>query len=96
MNNKHINKIIVYSFVAATFMISSAVLSDNNRAFAFLGFDLFGTEEEEEQPSTSTTSQSSSSLQHAQCHSPTGSIIDSCNSGDQANAENTGYNILGQ
>ena len=95
MNNKHINKMIVYTFVAATFMLSSAVLSDNNRAFAFLGFDLFGTGEEE-QPSTSTTSQSSSSLQTAQCHSPTGSIIDSCNSGDQSDAENTGYNTLSQ
>jgi hypothetical protein len=96
MNNKHISKIIACTFVAATFMLSSAVLSDNNRAFAFLGFDLFGTEEEEEQPSTSTTSQSSSSLQSAQCHSPTGSIIDSCNSGDQSDTENTGYNTLAQ
>ena len=95
MNNKHISKIIACAFVAATFMLSSAVLSDNNRAFAFLGFDLFGTEEEE-QPSTSTNSQSSSSLQSAQCHSPTGSIIDSCNSGDQSDSENTGYSTLGQ
>ena len=96
MNNKHISKIIACTLIAATFMLSSAVLSDNNRAFAFLGFDLFGTEEEEEQPSTSTNSQSSSTLQSAQCHSPTGSIIDSCNSGDQSDTENTGYSTWSQ
>lgn len=96
MDNKHISKIIVCTLVTATFMLSSAVLSDNTRAFAFLGFDLFGTEEEEEPPSTSTTSQSSSTLQSAQCHSPTGSIIDSCNSGDQSDTPNTGYSTWSQ
>jgi len=95
MDNKHISKIILCTLGTATFMLSSAVLSDNNRAFAFLGFDLFGTEEEEP-PSTSTNSQSSSTLQSAQCHSPKGSIIDSCNSGDQSDTENTGYSTWSQ
>jgi ribosomal protein L11 methylase PrmA len=94
MNNKHISKTIVYSFVAA-FMLGSLMLIDNNRAFAFFGFNLFGTGDEE-QTSSSTTSQSSSSLQNAQCHSPTDSVIDSCNSGDLSDTENTGYNTFGQ
>lgn len=93
MNHKHISKTIVYAFATA-FMLSSLVISDNNKAFAFLGFNLFGTGEDEQ--SSSTASQSSTSLQDARCYSPTGSIIDSCNSGDSSNTENTGYNTLGQ
>jgi hypothetical protein len=81
MNNKHISKTIVCAFVAATFMLSASILLDTNRAFAFIGFNLFGTEEQDP-TSTSTTSQSSSSLQNARCHSPTENIIDSCNSRD--------------
>lgn len=96
MNNKHIRAISVYAFIAATFMLGSFVVSDNNRAFAFLGFDLFGADEEEQTSTTSPTSQSSSSLQSARCYSPTGSIIDSCNSGDKSSTDNTGYNTLGQ
>ena len=93
MNNKHISKTIVYGFVTA-FMLSSFILSDNNKVFAFLGFNLFGTGEEDQ--TSTTTSQSSTSLQNARCYSPTGSIIDSCNSGDLSNSENTGYSALGQ
>ena len=93
MNKKYISKTIVYAFATA-FMLSSFVLSDNNKVYAFLGFDLFGTGEEDK--SASTTSQSSTSLQNARCSAPTGSIIDSCNSGDSSNTENTGYNALGQ
>ena len=93
MNKKYISKTIVYAFATA-FMLSSFVLSDNNKVFAFLGFDLFGTGEQDQ--SATTTSQNSTSLQSARCYSPTGSIIDSCNSGDSSNSENTGYNKLGQ
>jgi hypothetical protein len=93
MNNKHISKTIVFAFVTA-FMLSSFVISDSNKAFAFLGFNLFGTGEEDK--SSSTTSQSSTSLQDTRCYSPTGSIIDSCNSGDLSTSENTGYNSLSQ
>ncbi|VFJ13459.1 hypothetical protein [Candidatus Nitrosocosmicus franklandus] len=94
MNKKNISKTLVYTFVAS-FTLSSIMLLDNNSAFAFFGFNLFGTGEEE-QASSSTTSQTSSSLQNAQCHSPTASIINSCNSGDLSDAENTGYNTFGQ
>jgi hypothetical protein len=93
MNNKHISKTMVYAIVTA-FMLSSFVLSDNNKVFAFLGFNLFGSGEEDQ--TSTTTSQSSTSLQDARCYSPTGSIIDSCNSGDLSTSENTGYNSLGQ
>lgn len=93
MNNKHISKTMVYAIVTA-FMLSSFVLSDSNKVFAFLGFNLFGTDEEDQ--TSATTSQRSTSLQDARCYSPTGSIIDSCNSGDLSTSENTGYNSLGQ
>jgi hypothetical protein len=93
MNNKHISKTMVYAIVTA-FMLSSFVLSDSNKVFAFLGFNLFGSGEEDR--TSTTTSQSSTSLQDARCYSPTGSIIDSCNSGDLSTSENTGYNSLGQ
>ena len=93
MNNKHISKTMVYAIVTA-FMLSSFVLSDNNKVFAFLGLNLFGSSEEDQ--TSATTSQSSTSLQDARCYSPTGSIIDSCNSGDLSTSENTGYNSLGQ
>ena len=93
MNKKYISKTIVCTFATAL-MLSSFVLSDNNKVFAFLGFDLFGTGEEDK--STTTNSQSSTSLQNARCSSPTGNIVDSCNSGDTSNTESTGYNMLGQ
>ena len=93
MDTKQIGKSFVYTF-SAVFMLSSFIISDNNKAFAFLGFNLFGTGDEDQ--SSTTNSQSSASLQSARCHSPTGSIIDSCNSGDLSNSENTGYNLLGQ
>ena len=93
MNKKIINKTIVFAFATA-FMLSSFFLSDNNKAFAFLGFSLFGPGEEDK--SSSTASQSSTSLQNARCSTPTGNIVDSCNSGDSSNTENTGYNMLGQ
>ena len=93
MDNKQIGKSLIYAFTAV-FLLSSFIISDNNKAFAFLGFNLFGTGDEDQ--SSTTTSQGSASLQSARCHSPTGSIIDSCNSGDLSNSENTGYNSLGQ
>lgn len=70
-------------------MLSPFILSDNNKAFAFLGFNLFGTGEDNQ--SSSTASQSSTSLQDARCYSPTSSIVDSCNSGDLSNSDNEGY-----
>lgn len=93
MNKKHISKTIVFTFVTAL-VLSSFMLSDNLKAFAFLGFDLFGTNEEDQ--TASTTSQSSTSLQNARCYTPTGSIVDSCNSGDLSNSDNTGYSTSGQ
>ena len=93
MNNKHISKNIVYAIVAA-FILSSFGLSNSNKVFALLGFYLIGTGEEDS--SSTTTSQNSTSLQNARCYSPTGSIIDSCNSGDLSGTENTEYNVLGQ
>jgi hypothetical protein len=92
MNNKKISKTIVYAFVTA-FMLSAFTLSSNIEVFAFLGFNLFGTDEDQ---SSSTTSQTSNSLQSASCNSPRGSVIDSCNSGDLLNSTNTGYSSLGQ
>lgn len=92
MNNKLISKTMVYAIVTA-FMLSSFVLSDSNKVFAFLGFNLFGSGEDQ---TSTTTSQSSTSFQDARCYSPNGSIIDSCNSGDLSTSENTGYNSLGQ
>ncbi|HKU84593.1 MAG TPA: hypothetical protein VJP58_11185 [Candidatus Nitrosocosmicus sp.] len=93
MNKKHISKTIAFTFVTAL-MLSSFMLSDNLKAFAFLGFDLFVTNEEDQ--TASTTSQSSTSLQNARCYTPTGSIVDSCNSGDLSNSDSKGYSTLGQ
>ena len=93
MNNKHISKTMVYAVVTA-FMLSSFVLSDSNKVFASIGFNLFGSGEEDQ--TSTTTSQNSTSLQNARCYSPSGSIIDSCNSGDLSSTENTEYNVLGQ
>ena len=75
-------------------MLSPFILSDNNKAFAFLGFNLFGTGEDDQ--SSSTTSQSSTSLQDARCYSPTNSIVNSCNYGDLSYSDNEGYNTPGQ
>ncbi len=93
MNKKQIGKKVAYTFIT-TFIMSSLVLSGNNLAFALLGFGLFGGGEEDQ--SSTATSHGSTSLQNARCYSPTGSIIDSCNSGDLSTSENTGYNPLGQ
>ena len=79
MNNKHISKTVVYAVVTA-FMLSSFILSDSNKVFAFGGLNPFGSGEENQ--TSTTTSQNSTSLQNARCYSPTGSIIGSCNSGD--------------
>lgn len=95
MNKKHISKTIMYAIIT-TFSLSPIIFAGNNEAFAFLGVGLFGGSSESEENQSSTTTQSSTSLQSARCYSPTGSIIDSCNSGDLSNSENTGYNSLGQ
>lgn len=92
MDYKTINKTIVYAFIA-TSLLGTLFVSDSTKAFAFFGFNLFGGEEEEEQ-SSSTNTQTSTSLQNARCHSPTGSIIDSCNSGDEPFGENSGLESL--
>lgn len=92
MNKEQIGKKVVYTFIT-TFVLSSFGLSGNNEAFALLGFGLFGGGEDQ---STTATSHGSTSLQNARCYSPTGSIIDSCNSEDLSTSENTGYNHLGQ
>lgn len=92
MNKKQISKTVVYTFIT-TLMLSSFALSGNNEAFALLGINLFGSGEEDQ--SSTTTTQRSTSLQDARCYSPTGSIIDSCNSGDLSTSENTGYSSLG-
>lgn len=91
-----VNKATLCVFIT-TVVLSSITFVGSNEAFAFLGFGLFGgnTEAEEDQ-STSTTSQSSTSVQNARCYSQADSIIDSCNSGDSSNSENTGYSSLGQ
>ncbi len=50
------------------------------------------TAEEDQTPSSSyTQSQSSSSLQSAECYSPQGHVIDSCNSGDLSENNDDGY-----
>ncbi|CAN5886935.1 hypothetical protein BH23THE1_BH23THE1_30160 [soil metagenome] len=47
---------------------------------------------EDQTPSSSyTKSQSSSSLQNAECYSPQGHVIDSCNSGDLSDNTDDGY-----
>ena len=84
----------MYTFIVV-FLSSSIIVSSPNMAFAFLGFFLGGGEEDEAQQSTGS-SQSSSSLQSAQCYSPHGSIVDSCNSEGLSNGNNTGYNGFAQ
>lgn len=93
MNKEQIGIKVVYTFITA-FVLSSLGLSGNNESFALLGFGLFGGGEEGQ--STTATSHGSAYLQNARCYSPTGSIIDSCNSEDLSTSENTGYNPLGQ
>ncbi len=44
---------------------------------------------------TSTYSQTSSSLQTSECYSPHGDIINSCNSRDLSEGNNTGFNFYG-
>lgn len=97
MNKNQFSKTVMYTFIA-TFLMSSLAVSGNNIAFGLLGFFLGGGEEEEEQQQhqSSGSSQSSSSLQSADCYSPNGDIIDSCNSEDLSTSDNTGYNTFGQ
>lgn len=79
----------MYVFIA-TFVLSPFAVSNTNISFAFIGF-LLGVDESDTSASTAavkdqtpssspTKSQSSSSLQNAECYSPYGNIIDSCNS----------------
>jgi hypothetical protein len=52
---------------------------------------------EDQNPSSSyTKSQSSSSLQNAECYSPQGHIIDSCNSGDLSDNNDDGFITSGE
>lgn|SRR5688500_16967376 len=106
MNKKEISKSVMYVFIAA-FVLSSIAVSNTNTAFAFIGFLLGDNESdtgasttstaEDQTPSSSyTKAQSSSSLQNAECHSPHGNIIDSCNSGDLSDSIDDGYTISDQ
>ncbi len=88
----HIKKQISISILAIFLAISISIIS-TNLSYAYVEFDVSGSDSGEDRSITS----SQSSMQGSYCYAPpNATIIDSCNSGDLSSSENTGLNLYGQ
>ena len=86
----HIKKQIGLSILAIFLAISISIIS-TNLSYAYVEFDVSGSDSGEDRSITS----SQSSMQGSYCYAPpNATIIDSCNSGDLSSSENTGLNII--
>ena len=89
MSNISIKKSVGLSIPAVLLAISISIIP-TNISYAYVGFDVSGSESGEDRYITS----SQSWLQGSYCYAPpNATIIDSCNSGDLSSSENTGLNI---
>jgi hypothetical protein len=92
MSNISIKKSVGLSIPAVLLAISISIIP-TNISYAYVEFNVSGSESGEDRSITS----SQSSLQGSYCYAPpNATIIDSCNSGDLSSSENTGLNIYEQ
>ena len=77
----------------ATFLVISFSIIPANLTYAYVEFDVSGSDTGEDRSITS----SQSSMQGSYCYvPPNATIINSCNSGDLSSSENTGLNLYEQ
>ena len=82
-------KKIGLTFLAIFLTISMSILL-TNISYAYVEFDVSGSDTNEDRSITS----SQSSLQGSYCYAPpNATIINSCNAGDMSSSENTGLNL---
>ena len=82
-------KKIGLTFLAIFLTISMSILL-TNISYAYVEFDVSGSDTNEDRSITS----SQSSLQGSYCYAPpNATIVNSCNSGDMSSSENTGLNL---
>ncbi|HKX97425.1 MAG TPA: hypothetical protein VJL78_06285 [Candidatus Nitrosocosmicus sp.] len=92
MSNTSIKKSVGLSILAVLLAISISIIP-TNISYAYVEFNVSGSESGEDRSITS----SQSSMQGSYCYAPpNATIIDSCNSGDLSSSENTGLNIYEQ
>ncbi len=88
----HFKKPVGLSFLAIFLAISISIIPAN-LSYAYVEFDVSGSDNGEDRSITS----SQSSMQGSYCYAPpNATIINSCNSGDRSSSENTGHNIYEQ
>ena len=88
----YIKKPIGISILSIFLAISISIIS-TDLSYAYVEFDVSGSDSGEDRSITS----SQSSMQGSYCYAPpNATIIDSCNSGDLSSSENTGLNLYGQ
>ena len=79
--------------IPAVLLAISISIIPTNISYAYVEFNVSGSESGEDRSITS----SQSSMQGSYCYAPpNATIIDSCNSGDLSSSENTGLNIYEQ
>ena len=98
MNNYSIKKPTIVFSLTILLMVSIPIIS-NNLSYAYVEFDVGGSDSDSASASTEDQSltNSQSSNQGSYCYAPpNAAIINSCNSGDLSSSGNTGLNLYGQ
>ncbi|MDQ3084590.1 MAG: hypothetical protein M3Q77_07215 [Thermoproteota archaeon] len=92
MNKYSLKKTVGLSSLTIFLMILVSIIP-NNLSYAYVEFDVSGTDSSEDR----SISSSQSSYQGSYCYAPpNATIISSCNSGDLSSSENTGLNVYEQ
>jgi len=92
MNKYSLKKTVGLSSLTIFLMILVSIIP-NNLSYAYVEFDVRGTDSSEDRSIAS----SQSSYQGSYCYAPpNATIISSCNSGDLSSSENTGLNVYEQ
>ena len=82
-------------FSLTIFLMAAISIISNNLSYAYVEFDVGGSDSASNEDQSLTDSQSSN--QGSYCYAPpNAAIINSCNSGDLSSSENTGLNLYGQ
>ena len=93
MNKYSLKKTVGLSSLIIFLMILVSIIP-NNLSYAYMEFDVSGTDSSSEDRSITS---SQSSYQGSHCYAPpNATIISSCNSGDLSSSENTGLNVYEQ
>ena len=96
MNKYSIKKSTVLFSLTIFLMISISIIS-NNLSYAYVEFDVGGSDSDSASTEDRSTTSLQSSNQGSYCYAPpNAAITNSCNSGDLSSSENTGLNIYGQ